>query len=362
MSATGAATLVAVVVGVLLVVIVGVWCAVRRAARFVRPEDTSTVCGISRLGMICKLSNICGHPVPLIEAARFSFFPAVAADADEADAASLLASMRDPRAGGITSLERIRGAKRSSALVVAFSGGATNKIGLARLEFRRMLSKYKDLDQLYVLDPTGMSFYEHNIRDFQEKLAACLAPYKKIIFLGNCMGGTAALRFSALLRHPEDMVLSFNPEIDPARDSRRVFRIAAFLSPSTTSRLRAVLEKAVRDTPAKVRIHVSNWPPELNQAMLLLSSSSFSSSSSSSVLSPSSSKATEANDSDEQAAVFDLNYQNYQNYDAAAAESPPLPRIVRILHRDCDYHGLLAKRLKGNGSLRRILDEAVTAA
>ena len=42
--------------------------------------------------------------------------------------------------------------------------------------------------------------------------------------------------------------------------------------------------------------------------------------------------------------------------------SPPLPRIVRILHRDCDYHGLLAKRLKGNGSLRRILDEAVTAA
>jgi hypothetical protein len=341
-------------VGSLFVVVLAVWCAVRRAARFTKPEDTRTVCGVSRLGIICKLSNICGHPVPLIEAARFSFFPATSGKNDEeGDAASSLAALQDPRAGGITSLEQIIGANRSNRVVVAFSGGATNTIGLARLEFRRMLSQYRELDQLYVLDPTGMSFYEHNIKTFQEQLAACLAPYQKVIFLGNCMGATAALRFSAMLQHPEDTVLAFNPEIDPARDSRRVFRIAACLSPSTTSQLRAVLEKAVADTPARVRIHVSNWPPELDQAMLLLSPSSFSSSSVRHL-----SKETEANHIDEDG-VFDLDYQSYNN--AAAAESSPLPRIVRILHRKCNFHGLLAKMLKGNGSLRKILDEAVAA-
>lgn len=70
----------------------------------------------------------------------------------------------------------------------------------------------------------------------------------------------------------------------------------------------------------------------------------------------------------EEAVVFDV---VYQDYDAAAAArsaaavvdsssaSSSLPRVVRILHRECDHHGLLAKRLKGNGALRKILDEAV---
>ena len=100
-------------------------------------------------------------------------------------------------------------------------------------------------DQLYVLDPTGMSFYQHGIATFERQLRQCLVPYKKVVFLGNCMGATAALRFAALLRHQQDTVLAFNPEVDPARDSRKVFRAASWLSPVTSSRLRAVLERAV---------------------------------------------------------------------------------------------------------------------
>ena len=325
-----------VALGSLSLVLLFCWCAVRRQARFITPEDTSIVCGISRLGLICKLANVCGHPVPLVEAARFCFFPATGPTGVD--------GARDPRTvGGITSLKRIRDEKSSATLVVAFSGGATNKIGLARLEFRRMLSQYRGLDQLYVLDPTGMSFYEHNLRTFREQLASCLSPYAKVIFLGNCMGATAALRFSSLLQHSEDTVLAFNPEVTPASDPRCAFRVAACLSPSKTSRLRTTLEKAVTFTPAKIRLHVSNWPPERSQAMLLLEQS-------------------------EEAVVFDV---VYQDYDAAAAArsaaavvdsssaSSSLPRVVRILHRECDHHGLLAKRLKGNGALRKILDEAV---
>ena len=335
-----------VTLGPLSLVLLFCWCAVRRQARFITPEDTSTVCGISRLGLICKLANVCGHPVPLVEAARFCFFPATGpAGVDGVDGVD---GARDPRTvGGITSLKRIRDEKSSATLVVAFSGGATNKIGLARLEFRRMLSQYRGLDQLYVLDPTGMSFYEHNLRTFREQLASCLYPYAKVIFVGNCMGATAALRFSSLLQHSEDTVLAFNPEVTPASDPRCAFRIAACLSPSKTSRLRTTLEKAVTFTPAKIRLHVSNWPPERSQAMLLLEQS-------------------------EEAVVFDVVYQDYDAAAAAAAaksaaamvdsssaSSSLLPRVVRILHRECDHHGLLAKRLKGNGALRKILDEAV---
>ena len=74
----------------------------------------------------------------------------------------------------------------------------------------------------------------------------------------------------------------------------------------------------------------------------------------------------------EEAVVFDVVYQDYDAAAAAAAaksaaamvdsssaSSSLLPRVVRILHRECDHHGLLAKRLKGNGALRKILDEAV---
>ena len=325
-----AGTITGVTVGSLILAIFSCCFAVRRKARLIVPEDTSTVCGISKLGMICKLSNVCGHPVPRVEAARFSFFPAATTDfCDDHAAPRPEKHQRGARSGGISSLERIHASKSSDVLVVAFSGGATNKIGLARLEFRRMLSRYEGVDQLYVLDPTGMSFYEHNIRQFQTQLARCLSPYSKVVLLGNCMGATAALRFSSLLQHHEDFVLAFNPEVVPARDPRCMFRIAACLSPSRTSRLRAVLETAVVKTPAKIRIHASNWPPERSQAMLLLADN------------------CKAED------MFDVDFDTVAKYPTS------LPRLVRILHRECNHHGLLAKRLKGNGALQNILDQAV---
>ncbi len=338
-----AAVVTALIVGSVTLVLGLVWYALRLIARVTRPDDTRTICGVSRLGTICKLSYLLGHPMPLLEAARFSFFPA------EDDV-----SLQDPRAGGITSIEDIRGSQSSDTLVVAFSGGATNKIGLARLEFRRMLSQAgsatRQADQLYVLDQTGMSFYEHQIDSFQKHLAACLRPYQKVVFLGNCMGATAALRFSTLLQHAHDTVLAFNPEVNPPSDTRLPFRVAACLSPSTTSRLRRVLNDALMGTPAKIRVHASMWPPEHAQSMLLSLPDK-------GVVDKAGINAQLSTTNDDVRAM-DVDYHDYAAAGGEAVE-PPQPRVLRILHKGCVQHGMLAKRLKPNGSLRKILDDAV---
>jgi len=299
----------------------------QHAAQHQTPEDTRTILGISRLGLVCKLSHVLGLRLPLVEAARFSFFPAGHS------------TMLNPRAAGLplqAMLQKREGrrSERSGTLVVAFSGGATNKIGLARLEFRRMLSEAgtSHVDQLYVLDPTGMSFYEHRLSTFQAQLRECLRPYSRVIFLGNCMGATAALRFAGLLRHKHDMVLAFNPEVVPGRDSRKVFRIAACLSPTQTSKLRGVLERAVLKTSAQIRVHVSAWPPELSQGRLLFDSV----------------------DGDDVIVEVDAEMAV-----ADGLRQRVLPRVLRIIHHQCTYHGLLAKCLRPTGALRGILDRAV---
>ena len=91
--------------------------------------------------------------------------------------------------------------------------------------------------------------------------------YSKVVYLGNCMGATAALRFSSLLQHESDFVLAFNPEVAPP-----VIHVAHSVLPHATietSRLRAVLETAVMKTPAKIRIHVQ-LATRASQAMLFL--------------------------------------------------------------------------------------------
>jgi hypothetical protein len=330
----GVGIVIAIIVGSLSLLILSCWCFMRRAAYTAAADDTRTICGISRLGTVCKIAHVCGHPTPELEKTRFSFFPAGHID------------VNDPRSGGITELKDI--IPNSSTLVVAFSGGATNKIGLPRLEFRRMLanttSPTTNVDQLYVLDPTGMSFYEHQIEKFSNQLRFFLLPYKKVVLLGNCMGATAALRFSALLQNKEDVVLAFNPEVKPNIDPRLSFRIASCLSPSKTSRLSSVLNKAISTSPGRIRIHMSNWPPEYEQSMLLLSE----------------------NDD-----ILDVDFDIGDGGDDSIASSgvslgvgkksdhSTLPRIVRILHREFKIHGLISKQLKSSGSLRKILDDAV---
>ena len=71
-----AAVVTALIVGSVTLVLGLVWYALRLIARVTRPDDTRTICGVSRLGTICKLSYLLGHPMPLLEAPHFSFFPA----------------------------------------------------------------------------------------------------------------------------------------------------------------------------------------------------------------------------------------------------------------------------------------------
>ena len=79
---------------------------------------------------------------------------------------------------------------RASTLIIAFSGGAINKIGIPWHEFRRTLSSSasaSECDQLYVLDPTGMSMYAHGLAQFEQMLRDLTAGYARCVFVGNCM-------------------------------------------------------------------------------------------------------------------------------------------------------------------------------
>ena len=305
--------------------------ALRVIASRITAEDNGSVCGLQRLGLVAKFSFLCGFSMPRVE--RFAFF--------RAGFVSL-----DPRDGGLRLEEMTKIAERgecSDALIVAFSGGATNKIGLARLEFRKMLSMSNTptakLDQLYVLDPTGMSFYEHRIEQFTLCLRRAIKPYKRVIFLGNCMGATAAIRFATLLRSSKDTVLAFNPEVDPKADSRTAFRIAAMLAPRTTGALAGILRSALQSTPARVRIHSSVWPPEYSQAQLLSMS--------------------QHGNGNGIIAEINIEKATAAGIREAIEKGCALnSRVLRLVYCECKQHGMLAKELRPSGALREILDRA----
>lgn len=303
----------------------------RVIASRITAEDDGSVCGVQRLGLVAKLSFLCGFSMPRVD--RFAFFR------------SGFVSL-NPRDGGLGLEEMMKIAERgecSDALIVAFSGGATNKIGLARLEFRRMLSMNNtptaQLDQLYVLDPTGMSFYEHHIEQFTSCLRRAIRPYKRVIFLGNCMGATAAIRFAPLLRSPKDTVLAFNPEVNPKADSRILFKIAAMLAPRTTGALASIMRSALQSTPARVRIHSSVWPPEYFQAQLL--------------------SMPQVGNGNGIIVETKVERATAEGYRAAIEKGRAHhSRVLRLVYCECNQHGMLSKVLRGSGALREILDHA----
>lgn len=99
------------------------YAAMRETARRVTVDDTSTVFGASKLGVVCKLAYILDIPTPQIEKVRFVFYSAARSKEDE-DCYT----------------DEFQQAS-STSLVVAFSGGATNKISMPRLEFRHVLNR-----------------------------------------------------------------------------------------------------------------------------------------------------------------------------------------------------------------------------
>eukprot|EP00035_Acanthoeca_spectabilis_P028625 m.471487 g.471487 ORF g.471487 m.471487 type:complete len:184 (-) comp31111_c0_seq1:117-668(-) len=174
-----------------------------------------------------------------------------------------------------------------------------------------------------------MSFFEHNIENVTESLARAVQGYDRVVFVGNCMGGTGALRFCHLLRSPEDSVVAFNPEVSPATDARRAFRIAAWLSPRACKALPGVLDRAIAATAARVRVHVSSWEPELSQGRLLFMP---------------------------ETAVADSTSGRWPEPVAPAAREHP---TLRVVHSSCTEHDMVPKVLRPAGILAAIVGHAV---
>mmetsp|Transcript_39748 Transcript_39748/g.93341 ORF Transcript_39748/g.93341 Transcript_39748/m.93341 type:complete len:110 (-) Transcript_39748:383-712(-) len=103
---------------------------------------------------------------------------------------------------------------------------------MPRTEFRSQLQQgilSRQADNLFMVDPTGMSFYTSGEQELRAVLKAVVASYEVVVFLGNCMGATGALLCADLLSHKKTTVLAFNPEVDPFVDPRLGFKTGAWL-------------------------------------------------------------------------------------------------------------------------------------
>lgn len=305
-----------------LLFLLGLW----RAARRIDPDDETTLFGVSKVGLLCKLAFVFGWRLPQFSSKRFLLFPS--------------GSATPISAGDMVAYLLARGAPKGT-LIVAFSGGAVNKVGVPRRELRRTISSCPNAskcDQCYVNDPSGMSFYSHELGAFSETLRGLCTRYAHCVFVGNCMGATAVLRFAELMPSAASTALAFNPEVDPARDMRRPFFVlAALLQPLTTWRLRSELHQSARKAVGRVQVHSSTWPPESAQARRL---------------------------------GCDLELRGVVSSEAACCsaldEVDTCERlmgrciIARLVHADCSTHGLLAKVMRPKGGLAAVLERAVS--
>jgi hypothetical protein len=107
--------------------------------------------------------------------------------------------------------------RSSRKLLVVFSSLGS---GIARPEWsgslRNVVESNDNLDVLNVLDP-AFSWYCQDPscqwkggEYYDEELRSLVQDYQGVMFLGDSMGGAAALRFSALATH----VLAFTPQVD----------------------------------------------------------------------------------------------------------------------------------------------------
>eukprot|EP00947_MAST-08B_sp_MAST-8B-sp1_P000566 g566.t1 len=163
---------------------------------------------------------------------------------------------------------------RSRVLIVAFSGGAVRVGGLPRAEFRRTLeragSSAAACDHLFVLDPTGMSFYTHDLPRFRSVLTRACSCYGHVVFVGNCLGASGALALcNDVDLSARSTVLAFNPILSPAADARPAFKLCALLMPQAMARLPLSINQACASAQCRIRLHCSAWPHELKQARLL---------------------------------------------------------------------------------------------
>lgn len=105
---------------------------------------------------------------------------------------------------------------KSDALLVIF-GGIKQGVGLPIFEFRNVLKNIK-CDKVFVRDQSqawyhkGLDFQTPNLSMVKDLLQNIISAnnYKQVIFLGNSMGGYAAILFGSLLG--VSSVVSFSPQ------------------------------------------------------------------------------------------------------------------------------------------------------
>ena len=112
--------------------------------------------------------------------------------------------------------------KRSKHLIVAFSSLGN---GIVRHEFGGSLAKLNNqmdepFDLLFVADP-AQSWYQKDDRggisgfgQYEMRIKAASKNYRRISFIGDSMGGSAALLFSHLAT---ESVVAFSPQVDLTR-------------------------------------------------------------------------------------------------------------------------------------------------
>jgi hypothetical protein len=152
-------------------------------------------------------------------------------------------------------------------LVVAFSSLGWS--GVMRPEWGatlRAAPRDESIAVAYALD-TSQSWFSTNPMTgsfdggawWDDALVGLCRPYSRVCFIGESMGGTAALRFA---RHCTGSVVALVPQINLEDFSSP---IRADLTPARISDLRGEIEAACLDTKARVAFHVGRQEDDLSQ-------------------------------------------------------------------------------------------------
>lgn len=193
----------------------------------------------------------------------------------------------------------IPGKMKFRVLVISFAGGAVRIGGLSRIQLKSTLSELIKLlpddiclDQVFAMDPTGMSWYSYNgkKRNFTGWQTLCaelssITPfYDCILMVGFCMGATAAAMISEkmnLAAGQQSILLLFNPQTEICSHLNPKYRIASwFLDRSVADKvlgrmrhllaLRASPDMSETNPCHRCYFHFSDNPLEGQQAGRLL--------------------------------------------------------------------------------------------
>jgi len=162
--------------------------------------------------------------------------------------------------------------QRTEVLIVAFAGGALRVGGEVQYEMQKTFKTFQ-CDQLYLLDPTGMSWYLQSPNNqwqgfqyYESKLKEYSQLYHYIIFTGSCLGATACLFFSHLCHE----VICFNPQTDPSKDNRWSYWLGSRALPRhLRTTFLSLLENSIQRSSGSITIHSSNNIYERFQTSLL---------------------------------------------------------------------------------------------